>query len=132
MFPRNLPFAGDVVAQWALEAIAMHPSRGRGYTRSRYQTRALIEALSEVIDDDQGDTWTNLDAAMTFDRKKPHNHEIVPHYHLIGGNPRLQLRRGHMISVRSSSSGSRLRRMWTASWATIPTTSHDRTAQITL
>ena len=91
MFPRNLPFAGDAVAQWALEAIAMHPSCGRGYTRSRYQTRALIEALSEVIDDDQGDTWTNLDAAMTFDRRKPHNHEIVPHYHLICGNPRLAI-----------------------------------------
>ena len=29
MFPRNLPFAGDVAAQWALDEIAMHPSRGR-------------------------------------------------------------------------------------------------------
>ena len=53
MFPQNLPFAGDVAARWALDAIVMHPSRGRGYTGSRYQTCALKGALSEVIDDAQ-------------------------------------------------------------------------------
>ena len=54
MFPPNLSFAGDVAARRALDAIAMRPSRGRGYTGSIYQTRALKGALSEVIDDAQG------------------------------------------------------------------------------
>ena len=33
MFPRSLSFVGDVAAQWALDAIAMCPSRGRGVHR---------------------------------------------------------------------------------------------------
>ena len=36
--------------------------------------------------------------------------------------------RGRMKSARSSSDGSRWRRAWTASWATMPTISRDRTA----
>ena len=84
MFPWNLSFAGDVAARWALYAIVMRPSHGRGYTGSRYPTRALIAALSEVIDGAQGDTWTHLDMAMTFDRRKPHDR-------LIGRNPRLAI-----------------------------------------
>ena len=89
MFPRNLSFADDLAARWALDAITMRPSRGRRYTRSTYQTRALKGALSEVIDDTDGDTWTHLDAARAFDRRKPHDCEIVAHDRLIDGNPRL-------------------------------------------
>ena len=62
MFPRNLSFASDVAARWALDAIAMRPSRVRGYTGSTHQTRALKGASSEVINDAQGDTRTHLDA----------------------------------------------------------------------
>ena len=84
MFPQNLSFAGDVAERWALDAIAMHPSRGRRYTGSIYQTCALKGALSEVIDDAQGDTWTHLDAAIATGRRKPHDR-------LIGGKPRLAI-----------------------------------------
>ena len=41
----------------ASDEIAMRPSRGRGYTGSRYPTRALIGALSEVINGLLGDPW---------------------------------------------------------------------------
>ena len=91
MFPWNLSFAGYVAARWALDGIAMRPSRGRGYIGSIYQTRVLKGALSEVIDDAQGYTWTHLDAAMSFDRQKPHDLEIVAHDRLICGNPRLAM-----------------------------------------
>ena len=67
----------------------MRPSRGRGYTGSRYPTRALIGALSEVIDGAQGDTWPHLDATMKFDWRKPHNHKIMAHDHEIVAHDRL-------------------------------------------
>ena len=78
-----------MASRWALAEIAMRPSCGRGYTGSRYPARALIGALSEVIDGAQGDTWTHLDAMMRFDRQKPHDHKIVAHDRLIGGSSKL-------------------------------------------
>ena len=80
-----------MAARWALDAIALHPSRGRGYTGSIYQTHALKGALSEVIDGAQGDTWSHLDAAMAIGWLKAQDRAIMAHDHLIGGNPTLSI-----------------------------------------
>ena len=73
-----------MASQRASYEITMHPLHGRGYIGSRYPTRALIGALSEVIDGAQGDTWTHLDATMMFDLRKPHDR-------LIGGSSELAI-----------------------------------------
>ena len=57
MFPRNLPSAGDMAARWALDEIAMRPSRGRGVHRTINETHARNGYLSEAIDGISGNTW---------------------------------------------------------------------------
>ena len=108
--------------------------RSRGVDRvdpspcDHHQGMCATGILSEMINDVQDDTWPHLNAAMAIGRRKPNDREIVAHDREISGNPR---GRGRMMSLRSSSDGSHLRRTWTAWWTTIPTASRNRTAQIT-
>ena len=57
-------FSGDVASRRASDEIVMRPSRGRGSTRSSYQTRAIKEVLSEVIDVSHGDTWLHEESLI--------------------------------------------------------------------
>ena len=92
-------------------------------------TRAQKMGISEIrrsqlnpIEAHRGDTWTHHDGPIFIGRAK--------HAKGVGRDLRSWETRGHMMSLRSSSDGSRQRKTWTTSWATIPTVLHDRTAQI--
>ena len=123
MFPQNSLSLQDT---WQKETRQMRSRRRRCVDRvdlsppDHYHDTCTKKGISEIrrpqlnpIETHRGDTWTHRDGPIFIGRAK--------HVEGVGRDLRSWETRGRMMSLRSSSDGSRQRKIWTTLWATIPT-----------